>query len=369
MKKKKLSAIAALFCVAALLCARGKQDSRSEELDLPTARLLTHALSINDKSFNAAAWRGIVHFYGDTLENMAHRGSHYDVVVAQTRDMYIPNFRQTAEEGYDLIVITDLTFADTLNQLAPQYPDQKFAILDVDTVHQPNVTGFVYSEEEGAYLVGVAAALQSIEEGIESPRFGFIGGFASPTITKFEIGYEQGIRSVLPDAKILNYYTNSWSAPDRAKTRAETWYDNGIYCIFSAAGGTGNGTIEQAKECRMEGRNVWAIGVDRDQYEDGIYEGEESPVLTSMIKRVENSTIKALSDIERGTFASGVIRMSLANGDLDYSKSNPALSPSVIAEVDRIKEEIIKGNITIYSTYEEALAADIAPEELSTPAD
>ncbi len=84
-----------------------------------------------------------------------------------------------------------------------------------------------------------------------------------------------------------------------------------------------------------------------------------------MIKRVENSIIKALADIERGTFAGGVIRMSLVDGGVDYSKANPALSPSVIAEVDRIKEEIIKDNIRIYTTYRDALSAGIAPAGLS----
>ncbi len=370
MKRKSLAAIAPLSCVAALLSlfllsCGGKTKAPSVDSDLPTVRLITEVTGIEDKSYNAAAWRGIVQFYGDTLENTVHRGSHYDVVAAQTEDMYIPNLIQVAEEGYDLIIATGFTFADALNQVTPQYPDQNFAIIDVDSVLHPNVAGFVYSEEEGSYLVGVAAALQAIEDGIANPRFGFIGGVASPTITKFEMGYVQGIRSILPDAEIVDFYANSWSSPDLAKATAKTWYDNGVYCIFSAAGGTGNGTIEQARECRMAGLNVWAIGVDSDQYEDGIYAEGASAVLTSMIKRVENSTIKALADIERGTFTGGVIRMSLADGGVDYSKSNPALSPSIIAEVDRIKEEIIKGDIRIHTTYSEALAAGAAPEGLS----
>ena len=84
-----------------------------------------------------------------------------------------------------------------------------------------------------------------------------------------------------------------------------------------------------------------------------------------MIKRVENSTIKALADIENGVFAGGVIRMSMADGGVDYSKSNPALSPSIIAQVDHIKEEIIRGDITIYATYKEALEVGAAPAGLS----
>ena len=362
--KKTLAIIAALLA-AAVVFAGGKSDKNAEASSLPTVRLLTDATGIDDKSFNAAAWRGIVQFYGDTLDKTTHRGTHYDVVTAQTQDMYIPNIRQAADEGYDLIVTTGFTFADALDQLAPQYPDQKFAIIDVDYVVHPNVVDFIYAEEEGSYLVGVAAALQAKEDGVANPRFGFIGGIPGATITKFEMGYIQGIRSVFPDADVVDYYANSWGAPELAKATAKTWYDNGVYCIFSAAGGTGNGTIAQAKEYRMAGLDVWAIGVDSDQYEDGIYEGTASAVLTSMIKRVENSTIKALTDIENGTFKSGVIRMAMADGGIDYSKANPALSQSVIVQVDRIKEEIVKGNITIYGTYREALAAGVVPAGLS----
>ncbi len=278
MTKKKFAAIAALSCIViclslSLLSCGGKTDSSSKDSSLPTVRLLTNASGIDDKSFYTAAWRGIVQFYGDTLEGTEHRGSHYDVIPVQTQDMYIPNLRQAADEGYDIIIIPGVSFAAALNQLAPQYPDQKFAIIDIDNVIHPNVVSFVYSEEEGSYLVGVAAALQAIEDGIENPRFGFIGGIPGATITKFEMGYVQGIRSVLPDAEIVDYYANSWDTPEPAKATAKAWYDSGVYCIFSAASATGNGTIDQAKECRMAGLNVWAIGVDSDQYEDGIYEG------------------------------------------------------------------------------------------------
>lgn len=362
---KKIFVILLALLVPAVIFAGGGKDAAASDSGKPTIRLLTDATGIDDKSFNAAAWRGIVQFYGDTLDNTAHRGSHYDVVTAQTQDMYIPNLRQAADEGYDLIVVTGFTFADALNQVAPQYPDQKFAIIDVDYVLHPNVIDFIYSEEQGSYLVGLAAALQAKEDGIQNPKFGFIGGIPGATITKFEVGYIQGIRSVFPDAEIVDYYANDWGKPELAKAQAKNWYDNGVYCIFSAAGGTGNGTIAQAKEYRLAGRNVWAIGVDSDQFEDGIYDGKNSAVLTSMIKRVENSTIKALTDIENGTFTGGVVKMTMADKGVDYSTANPALSKSVIAEVEKAKTEIINGNIKIYDTYKEALDAGVVPAGLS----
>jgi basic membrane protein A len=158
-----------------------------------TVRLLTDATGIDDKSFNAAAWRGILEFYGDTWENPSKRGKAYDVVTAQTQDMYIPNIRQATDEGYDLIVTTGFTFADALETVARQNPDQQYVIIDVDWVNLPNVMQATYAEHEGSYLVGVATALKAKADGIANPRFGFIGGVPGAVITKFEVGYVQGI--------------------------------------------------------------------------------------------------------------------------------------------------------------------------------
>ena len=361
---KKLTIVVLVLLLGAFVFAQGTKDAKPAD-GRPTIRLLTDATGIDDKSFNAAAWRGIVEFYGDTVENPANRGNLYDVVTAQTQDMYIPNLRQAADEGYDLIMVTGFTWADALGEVAPQYPNQKFTIVDVDWVGQPNVMEFIYSEEQGSFLVGLAAALQAKEDGIANPRFGFIGGVPGSTITKFEIGYIQGIRSVFPNAVIYDYYANDWGKPELAKAQAKNWYDMGVYCIFSAAGGTGNGTIAQAKEYRAQGKNVWAIGVDSDQYTDGIYTGTKSAVLTSMLKRVENSSLMVLNAVADGTFKGGVVQMGMEDEGVGYSTANPELSASVRAQVDAAKTDVLNGKIKLYKTYKEALAAGAVPAGLA----
>ncbi|NLV59997.1 MAG: BMP family ABC transporter substrate-binding protein, partial [Spirochaetales bacterium] len=263
------------------------------------------------------------------------------------------------------IMVTGFTWADALGEVAPQYPNQKFTIVDVDWVGQPNVMEFIYSEEQGSFLVGLAAALQAKEDGIANPRFGFIGGVPGSTITKFEIGYIQGIRSVFPNAVIYDYYANDWGKPELAKAQAKNWYDMGVYCIFSAAGGTGNGTIAQAKEYRAQGKNVWAIGVDSDQYTDGIYTGTKSAVLTSMLKRVENSSLMVLNAVADGTFKGGVVQMGMEDEGVGYSTANPELSASVRAQVDAAKTDVLNGKIKLYKTYKEALAAGAVPAGLA----
>ncbi|MCL2128395.1 MAG: BMP family ABC transporter substrate-binding protein, partial [Treponema sp.] len=191
-----------------------------------TMRLLTDATGIDDKSFNAAAWRGILDYYGDTWSNASKRGVFYDVVTAQTQDMYVPNLRQVTDEGYDLIVTTGFTWADSLQEVAEGNPGQKYMIVDVDWVEGANVMQAVYAEHEGSYLVGAAVALKAQEDGVANPRFGFIGGVPGAVITKFEVGFVQGVLSVIPGAQILDYYVNSWGEPALAKTQAKNWYDS-----------------------------------------------------------------------------------------------------------------------------------------------
>lgn len=362
---KKLTTVLLVLLLSFALFAQGGKELQTQTTttgDNVTMRLLTDATGIDDKSFNAAAWRGILSFYND--ENQVRRGTDYDVVTAQSQDQYIPNIRQAAEGGYDLICTTGFTFADALIETAPQYPDQNFCIIDVDWVQQPNVMEFIFSEEEGSYLVGLAAAYQAQKDGIQNPKFGFIGGVPGSTITKFEMGYIQGVKAVYPYAEIVDYYANDWGKPELAKAQAKNWYDNGVYCIFSAAGGTGGGTIAQAKEYRSQGKNVWAIGVDSDQYADGLYAEGKSAVLTSMIKKVELATEMALNDCQAGTFKGGVIRLGLKDGGVGYSKANAELSDDVKAKIDSVAKDIAEGKFVIFGTYAETKAAGIAPANL-----
>ena len=365
---KNLKAIFVLLCMTVILifsfasCRKG--SSKTDTDGKPTIRLITDATGVDDKSFNAAAWRGIIEFYGDTWENQANRGKLYDVVTCQTMDMYIPNIKQASDEGYVLICATGFTFADAIGEVAQLYPNQKYMIVDVDWVGQPNVMEFVFSEQQGSYLVGLVAALKAQEDGIVNPKFGFIGGVPGATITKFEMGYIEGIKSVYPDAQIVDYYANDWGKPELAKAQAKNWYDSGVYVIYSAAGGTGNGTIAQAKEYRSQGKNVWAIGVDSDQYEEGIYTSGKSAVLTSMLKSVETSTKYALSAIQDKTFKSGVVVLDMKTNGVDYSQKNSELSASIINKVEQAKKDIISGKIKVSATYAAARAAGTAPAGL-----
>ena len=366
MKKRVLFCLFLCGIIAAsvFLGGCGKKAPAQSAGSGMTVRLLTDATGVDDKSFNAAAWRGILEFYGDTWENQRNRGKLYEVITAQTQDMYIPNIRQATDEGYDLIVTTGFTFADALGTVASENLNQKYLIVDVDWVNLPNVMQASYAEHEGSYLVGVATALKAKEDKIANPRFGFIGGIAGIVITKFEVGFIQGVLSVIPDAQIVDYYVNSWGDAALAKTQAKNWYDSGVYAIYSAAGSSGNGTIAQAKEYRASGKKVWAIGVDSDQHEEGIYNSTDSAVLTSMLKKVETSLVYALKAVQNKSFRGELIVFDLKADGVGYSVKNPAMSAGIRSELENVKRRIISGDITVAATYAEARKLPGFPQNL-----
>jgi len=327
------------------------------------AILMTDAAGIDDRSFNAAAWRGMLAFYGETLCNTPGRGSLFNVLSARSRDFYVPNLRNAVDEGFNLIIAAGFDWADSLELVAALHPEQNFLLVDADWVNLPNVMQAVFAEHQGAFLVGAAAALQAIGEGIENPRFGFIGGIPGAIITRYHVGFVQGVLSVIPGAEVLEFYVNSWAQPALARAQAMNWYNDGVFAVFSAAGASGNGTIAEAREQRLRGNNVWAIGVDSCQFELGMY-GNNSAVLTSMIKRVETAVIHALNAVRNGTFTGRTIMFDLSMNGVGFSTYNPALSPMVISRLNQIRQRIISGEIVVASTLAEAMRIPGFPQNL-----
>jgi basic membrane protein A len=332
---------------------------------LTTVRLVTDISSIFDEGFNESAWLGILNFYGEDLTTKPGLGTAYDVFSSADPESYVSNVMSISEQEPSLIIATGFAFDMAIQEAAKNYPYQKYLIVDIDYLEEsPNLIQAVFAEHEGSYLVGVAAASKALEENINNPIFGFIGGVASPTITKFEVGYIQGVLSVIPDAKFVDYYVNDWESADLAKEQARDWYNSGVYAVYAAAGGAGIGMIEEAKEQRQRGRNVWAIGVDSDQYELGKYSETDSAVLTSMIKRIDTAVIHGLNAVQYNTFAGGIITFDLTNNGVGYSSTNSALSNQIIGELDRARRLIITGETQIKSTFEEARKVPGFPQNI-----
>lgn len=334
--------------------------------NLPDLRacLLADPTGIEDRCFNASAWRGILSFYGDTWEWPRRKGKSYDLLLSRSFSDMAPALDMASGRGYDLLVAAGFLWADAMADIAPRHPGQSYLILDVDWVGGRNVMQITFAEHEGTYLAGAAAALKARSEGLVNPKFGFVGGMPGPVVTAFEMGYIQGVRSVYPEAEILEYYANDWASPGPAKDVAKRWYAGGVYAIFSAAGGTGYGVIAQARESRMAGMDVWAIGVDADQYEDGLYAEGKSAVLTSMVKRLDNGVRFALARVADGSFRGETICLGARGEGVDFATTNPELGADIVAEVDAIKARIASGELRVYRSYAETMAAGLAPAGL-----
>ncbi|MEG0164195.1 BMP family lipoprotein [Anaerorhabdus sp.] len=299
--------------------------------------LVTDTGGVDDKSFNQSAWEGLVKF-----QTEAGLDASCIKYLQSTADSdYIPNLSTFADEDYDLIIAVGYLFQEAIDTVSANYPDKNFLFID-SVSEQANVESAVYNAEQGSFLVGVAAGLEAKANG--SNVVGFVGGMEGPLIGAFQAGYEQGVLAANPEATIMVDYADSFSDDSKGQTLAVKQYDAGATVIYQAAGAAGNGVIKEAKERG----DVWAIGVDKDQYNDGTIDGGKSVILTSMIKRVDISTYTAAKAILDGTFAGGTVVFNLENDGVGAELSSGRnLSDETITVINDYATKIKSGEIVV----------------------
>ena len=284
-----------------------------------------------DKSFNEAAFNGAERWAKET-------GGKFLEIELQSEAQREKALRRFAESGANPIVMAGFAFADALGQVAADYPDTKFTIIDM-VVDSPNVRSVVFNEHEGSYLVGMLAAKAS-----KSGTVGFIGGMDIPLIRKFACGYAQGVKSVNPDAKIVANMTGTtpaaWNDPVKGSELTKAQISQGADVVYAAAGGTGVGVLQTAAD-----EGILSIGVDSNQ--NYMHSGK---VLTSMMKRVDNAVFSAFSD---GTdMETGFMVMGLANGGVGYSLDEhnaDLISASMRDAVDDASDKIAGGKLAVHN--------------------
>ncbi len=333
---KKLIAILLMAALTMTLAACGTTETEEVQFQIG---LVTDVGGIDDKSFNQGTWEGVVMF---AEENNLPEENYRYLQSASDAD-YLPNISAFSDEELDLIVMPGFLFEESLIEASANYPEQKYLIIDMVVVSD-NVASAVFAENQGSFLAGVAAALKAQEAGQDT--VGFIGGMDFGLIQKFEAGFEAGVWAVDPEMTVLVDYAGSFVDAQIGQTLAAKQYDDGAYVIYHAAGGTGNGLIKEAKDRRSSGQDVWAIGVDKDQYADGIYEGEMSAVLTSMMKRVDVAAYNVAVDTLNGEFPGGeILVFDLTNDGVGLPEENPNLSDAIIEKVAEFKQMILDGEL------------------------
>ncbi|MCQ3807478.1 MAG: BMP family ABC transporter substrate-binding protein [Acidimicrobiaceae bacterium] len=265
---------------------------------------------------------------------------------------------QLQADNSDLVLAIGFLFADDAAAVGGGNPDTNFAVVDdsmTDFDQDPpaprgqNIAGLVFSEEQGSFLVGAAAALSS-----ETGTIGFIGGVCCfGLIEKFEAGFRAGALHINPEIDIIsNYITefpdfDGFNAPDRGRETALAIFEEGADVIYHAAGGTGAGLFAAAKEhSETTGSKVWGIGVDSDQYHTVDADVQEY-VLTSMLKRVDAAVFEIIKAHLEGTFGPGETRYDLSVDGVGYSTSGGFLSDDIVDQLEDFKAQIIDGSIVV----------------------
>lgn len=339
---KLLLASALVFALTGCGSTDSGDDTASDTTECPVRiGLVTDTGGVDDKSFNQSSWEGLLQ-YAEENNFSTEKGECIDYLQSTSDADYIPNLSTYADEGYDLIIAVGYLFQEAIDTVAPLYPDSNFLFID-SASDNPNVMSAVYSAEEGCYLVGIAAGLESLASG--SNTVGFMGGMEGELIGAFQAGFEQGVLEVNPDATIYVDYADSYSDDAKGQVLAVKQYDLGASTIYHAAGNAGNGVIKEAKE---RGGDVWAIGTDKDQYADGVIDDGSSVILTSFIKRVDVSTYTAANAVLNGTFEGGILNFTLENGGVGAELSlGRNLSDEDIAIIEDYAAKIVSGEITV----------------------
>ena len=289
----------------------------------------------DDRSFNAAAWEGAKLAAKDLPIVLR------DVEPGDPTSIE-PAMRAFAERSYDLIIGVGFAQTPIMQQVANDYPNTSFAIIDgvvAPDEQLPNVAYLLFKEHQGSYLVGMIAARKS-----QTGVLGFIGGMDIPLIHKFATGFEEGARSVNPNVRIITNYVGvtdaAWNNPGKGKELALAQIGKGADVIFTAAGNSGLGAFDA-----VEQNNKFVIGVDANQ--NWVKPGF---VLTSMIKRVDTAVYQTIKDRVENAFKGGVHVYGLENDGVAYAldKYNAALiPPAVLGEVEAAKQKIINGQIEV----------------------
>ena len=305
--------------------------------DQPKFALVYDAGGKFDRSFNQSAYVGAERFKKET------KISYIDVqVMSNAQGEQV--LRNLARKGINLIAAIGFTHAQQVQTVAKEFPKTKFVIVD-GTAKGDNVSSILFKEQEGSYLVGVAAAMAS-----KSKKIGFIGGIDIPLIRAFVCGYTQGAKSV--NAKIdvtqnvVGTTATAWNDPAKGGELARAQMERGVDVIFAAAGGSGMGALQAVKE---KGR--LAIGVDSNQ--NYLFPGV---MLTSMVKRVDNAIYESFMQMKNGTWKAGVANLGLKEGGVDWAldKDNRSLiTPEIEKRVTAAKQDILNGKVKVID-YREA---------------
>jgi len=326
MKKLFIDALAALALVTfgALGSGVAKADNFSPAIVFDMGGKF-------DKSFNEAAYNGAEKFKSES--GIEYR--EFEVTNPSQREQAMRNM---ARRGATVIIAMGFAQAAAVETVAKEFPETKFTLIDM-VVDLPNVQSVIFKEHEGSFLVGMAAAMAS-----KTGKVGFIGGMDIPLIRKFALGYVEGAKHVNPDIEVYQNMTgttpSAWNDPTKGGELARSQFDRGADVVYAAAGGTGVGVYQAAKDA-----GKLAIGVDSNQ--NYIHPGI---MLTSMVKRVDVAVYDAFMTAKNGTWQGGFKILGLAEDGVGFAideYNRDLVSSDMEMKIEAARQDIISGKISV----------------------
>lgn len=347
MKKRKIGlALTALLASGTLLAACGSGDSKDDtkggdNKDSFSVAMVTDTGGIDDRSFNQSTWEGI-QAYGKEAGLKKGDGG-YDYLQSASDSDFTTNINNLVRRNFDLVFAVGFKLEDSVKEVAAQQKDAKIAIIDSVVPDLDNVTSIMFQANEASYLAGVAAALES-----KTGKIGFLGGMEGNIIGGFEAGFVAGAKAADPKVKVDVQYAGSFGDAAKGQAISKRMYDGGADIVFHAAGGTGQGLFTEAIAQKKSGNDVWAIGVDRDQYDEGKVDDKTNVVMTSVLKRVDVAAQDMIKRSADGDFPGGeTVTYGLKDDGVGLADSHGAISDKTQKEVDKAKEDIIAGKIEV----------------------
>jgi basic membrane protein A len=348
--RKGLVAIA-LVTLALLLVGCGQEEEAAqagadaEAQQQLVAAMATDVGGLGDRSFNDGAFAG--------LEMGADLGFEARVVESNQQTDYIPNLTGLAEDGADIVFAVGFLMEEAVKESARMNPETLFGGIDIageDDI--TNFQGILYREEQSGFLAGVVAGHMTAEFSDASPKLnpdpvvGVVLGMFIPPVERFEVGFIQGVKYANPDVRVLSVTAGDFTDQARGREGAVAMIEQGADIVFHAAGLTGLGAIQAARE-----NNVLAIGVDIDQNSVA-----PDTVLTSAVKKIPESVYAVLEQVADGTFEGGTHTYGLADGATGiapFHGFDDVVPQEVKDAVDEATQGILSGEIEIAATRAE----------------
>ena len=333
--------------MALLLCLSVFAQGAKEEKATLKVGMVTDSGTIDDRSFNQGTFEGVkkaAEEFGLECTYLRPSGTTSTDYVTAISDLY--------DAGYRFVACPGFLFSDAVAQVRSMYDNLKLVIID-DSLSAgigKNTVAVVFKEHESGFLAGLATALK-LKEG----SVGFLGGMEIPSVQKFNWGFQQGViyanenygtKIVMEESNFV--YSGSFADIALGQQIANTLYSKGVDAVFCAAGTTGVGGINEAKNRRLSGEDVWAVGVDVDQYYEGDLGNGTSCILTSAMKDVTGVAYDMVKAIVEGNYPGGtLLTLGVADDRAGIPASNPNLTPEIEAIVAEVAALVKSGKVVI----------------------